>query len=255
MGNPAKEDVETIEDDDPRSQWPKSAKACSITGLTKRTLENKVRSGEAKYVYDSSGDRHFDPEWLDSLNGTVTEKAIEADMTQAVMSDLRKALADMTKANAALLNLATVPAFKAGKLVRAENRALRKRCRQLEEDRVKAIEAFEAALTESHERELARMAATSHQSRLDKGFNALLDQLPNMVNQLSFKKTINDLLGSLSGEQKSVLFELLTPEQLQKLGRIMKQGDSDEKRSPPAKPSDTANGAPSPKAESKGEAS
>lgn len=254
MGNGAKADVETVGDDDPRAQWPKTAKACQLSGLTKRTLENKVRAGEARYVYDSSSERHFDPEWLDEIAGNVTDKAIEADLTASLVTELRRALSDTLKANKDLLTLATVPAFKAGKLVRAENKALRKRCRELEEARVKAIEAFEAALTESHERELARMAAQSHQSRLDKGFDALIGQLPNLVNQLSFKKSIGKLLDSLTGEQKGLLFEMLTAEQLAELSRIMGQKDSDSKRSPSVQPSDKANGASSkPAGETQGE--
>jgi hypothetical protein len=250
MGNPAKDDKPRVSDDDPRAQWPKTAKACTITGMSKRTLENRVRDGSLDYVYDSSGERHFDPESLDAIAGQVTESAVEADLTASLTTELRRALSDTLKANKDLLTLATVPAFKAAKLVRSENKALRKRCRQLETDRVKAIEAFEAALTESHNRELARKQADAHEARLDKGFDALLGQLPNIVNQLSFKKSLGKLFGSLTDDQKGLLFDMLTAEQLAEITRIMGQKDSDSKRSPSAKPSDTANGAPSQPAES-----
>lgn len=248
MAHATKEDIDTVEEDDPRYQWPGNAKAMAITGLSKRTLENRVRDGSLKYVYDTSGNRHFDPESLNEIAGIVevSDKALDVDLATSVMGDLRKALSDMTKANSSLLQLATAPAFTASRMIQKENKALRKRCRQLESDRVKAIEAFEQALTEAHERELARKTAEAHQDRLNKGFDALLGQLPNLVNQLSFKKSINKLFGTLTDEQKGLLFEMLTAEQLAELGRVMGQGDSDKdnpKRSPPAKETDSPNGA------------
>ena len=254
MGNPAKEDKPKVSDDDPRAQWPKTGKACTLTGMSKRTLENRVRDGSLDYVYDSSGERHFDPESLDAIAGQVTEAGVEADLTASLTTELRRALSDTLKANKDLLTLATVPAFKASALLRKENRALRKRCRQLETDRVKAIEAFEAALTESHNRALAAKQAESHEKRLDKGFDALLGQLPTIVNQLSFKKSIGKLFESMTADQKGLLFEMLTPDQLKEITRIMGQKDSDSKRSPSAKQSDTANGASSqPAGETSGE--
>lgn len=242
MANPAKAEIETVTEDDPRSQWPKNGKACTMANLTKRSLENKVRDGSAKYVYDESGQRLFDPEWLNEVAGVVTETDIEADLTKSVTEQLRRALGDMVKSNRDLLTLATVPAFKAAKVVRAENRALRKRCRQLELDRIKSIEAFEAAMTATHDRELAREVARSQEARKDKGFDALIGQLPNLVTQLSGKKSVTSLFESLTVEQKVVLFELLTPAQKAIVARLMKQADSDEKRSPPA-PADPGNGA------------
>jgi len=248
MANAGKAEVETVEDDDPRAQWPKNGKAQTIANLTKRSLENKVRSGEAKYVYDSSGERHFDPEWLNDVAGVVTETDIEADLTKSIFSDLRRALSDMTKSNKDLLSLATVPAFKASRVVRQENRALRKRCRQLEQDRIKSIEAFEAALTATHDRELAREQQRAQEARKDKGFDALIEQLPNLLSQMTGKKKISGLLESLTDEQKAVLFELLTPAQLKVVSSIMTQAGSDEKRSPPGKVTDSPNGASSHKA-------
>jgi hypothetical protein len=243
MANAAKEEIETVGDDDPRAQWPKNAKACTMANLTKRSLENKVRDKSAKYVYDSSGERHFDPEWLQEVSGVVTETDIEADVTKHVIEQLRRALSDTVKSNKDLLTLATVPAFKAARVVRQENRALRKRCRQLELDRIKSIEAFEAAMTATHDRELAREVARSQEARKDKGFDALIGQLPNLVSQMSGKKKVSGLLESLTTEQKAVLFELLTPAQLKIVTTLMTQADSDEKRSPPAKGTDSPNGA------------
>ena len=250
MAHGTKDDIDRVDDDDPRAQWPRSAKACDIAGITKRTLENRVRDGTLKYVYDSSGERRFDPECLNEVAGIVSDKEIDANIAMSVMTDLRRALGDMVKANKDLLTLATVPAFKAGKLIRAENRALRKRCRELEEARVAAIEAFEAALTEAHEREMARAAAEAHQQRLNKGFDTLMNQIPNLMSQLSFKKSIDKLFAGMTSEQKELLFEMLTPEQLAEIGRIMGQRDSDSKRSPARGQSDSdTNGVSSHKAE------
>jgi hypothetical protein len=233
MANAAKKDIVTVDDDDPRSQWPKNAKAQVIANLSKRSLENKVRDGTAVYVYDSSGERHFDPEWLNEVSGTVSDADIEADLTKSVTEQLRRALSDMVKSNKDLLTLATGPAFKAARVVRQENRALRKRCRQLETDRIKSIEAFEAAMTATHDRELARETQRAQEARKDKGFDALMGQLPNLVSQMSGKKKVMGLLDSLSDEQKIVLAQLLSPKQMQVLASLMQQANSDTPRDEP----------------------
>jgi len=243
MANASK-DKPTVEDDDPRYQWPKTAKACAIAGISKRTLENEVRRDAIEYVYDSSGERHFDPEKLAEFAGTVSEASVEADKEVSVTEQLRRALADMVKSNKELLTLATGPAFKAIRLVKSENKALRKRCRQLEIDRIKGIEAFEQAMTSTHDRELAREQARAADARKDRGFDALLEQLPNLVTQMTGKKKVSGLLESLSDEQKSVLFELLTPAQMKIVASLMQQADSDSKRSPPGRGTDSPNGVP-----------
>lgn len=248
MANASKPEIETVEDeDDPRLLWPKNGKALTMGNLTKRSLENKVRTGEAVYIYDSTGERHFDPEWLNQLAGVVTETDVEADLTKSIFADLRRALSDMTKSNKDLLALATGPSFAASKLIKKENKALRKRCRQLESDRIKSIDAYEAALTATHDRELERERIRSQEARKDKGFDILMGQLPELVSQLSGKKKLSGLLETLTTEQKAVLFELLTPAQLQVVTTIMAQVDSDnKKRSPPGKPTDSANGTSQP---------
>ncbi len=243
MANASKSSIETVGEDDPRAQWPSNSKAQVLANLTKRGLENRVRDGSAVYVYGPSGERHFDPEWLAEVSGTVTDASIEADKEVSITEQLRRALSDMVKSNKELLTLATMPAFKAIRLVKSENKALRKRCRELESARIKSIETFEAAMTATHDRELQREQQRAADARKDKGFDALLDQLPNLVSQMTGKKKVSGLLESLSDEQKAVLFELLTPAQMKIVATLMSQVDSDSKRSPPVKGTDSPNGA------------
>ncbi len=99
MANASKADIDTVEDNDPRWRWPKNAAVLTATGMSKRRLENLVRTGSARYVYDTTGDRHFDPEWVNEVSGVVEEIAVEADLTASVMADLRRALGDMVKSN------------------------------------------------------------------------------------------------------------------------------------------------------------
>lgn len=228
MPKPEKDSVETIKPDDPRNEWPGTAKALAMTGLSQRTLENMVRTGAVHYVYDEAKNRKFNPDSLAEVAGVVSEKATENELTTAIVAESRKTIKDLSEANAKLLRLATSPAFRAMRILKNENAALRARCSELETKHLQNIEAFEAALNESHKRELERVQAEAREKRYDAGFNKLLEQVPSIVEQVTFKRTIDSLLTTLTPDQQGLLFEMLTDQQKALLMRIMKQRGSAE---------------------------
>ncbi len=227
MAHATKDDVETIGDEDPRFRWPRTNEAAKMAGITKRTLEYMVRKGEVQYVYDSSGERHFDPSGLKENAGTILADDVELDLTKATWDLVRRTNSDLVKANGDLLRLATDPAFKLIDALTKELEAVRGRYDALQAKYMASIEAFESALTTSHERELSRVQAAAQEGRKDMGFKMALDQLPNLIAQMTFKKSIDGLFESLTPDQTSVLFELLTDKQKAVVMTIMKQRSSE----------------------------
>jgi hypothetical protein len=223
MAHGTKEGVDTVDTDDPRYRWPQTLEAAKMAGVSKRTLENLVRSGKVGYVYDDSGERHFDPEGLRLHAGVVSDADVELDLTKATWELVRRTNSDLVKANSDLLKLATEPSFKLIAALQAELEAVRNRYDALQAKYIASIDAFEAALTTAHERELAREQARAQDARKDMGFKMALDQLPNLVAQLTFKKSIDGLFESLTPEQTAVLFDLLTEKQKAVVMTIMKQ--------------------------------
>lgn len=240
MPGPSKDSIETISVNDARMNWPQSVKALHMTGVSKRTLENMVRSGQVRYVYDPSGNRLFDPESLQEAAGIVNDSDIDADLSKVVIEQARRSIKDLTEANQKMMSLMITSQAKVTNVLRRENRALRGRCRELEKRELENIEAFEAALTASHERELARTQAEAREKRLDNALNKALEQVPAIIEQLSFKRAIVGFTDSLTAEQQGLLFEMLTPKQLETLGKIMSQKDSSNKaRSPSGSQTDS----------------
>lgn len=226
MGHGTKEDIENIDEDDSRNQWPKTSKAATMGGMTKRTLENLVRNNQAKYVYDTSGERHFDPSWLQEQSGTVSDKELDNDLTKETFELLARANKDLQRHSSELLKLVPSAQYRTNRVLRLENRNLRKRYDELHDKYMKSIDAFEAALTTSHERELARMQAQANEDRKSRGFDTLLAQVPHLVAQLSFKQAIDKFMGSFSAEQSAVLLELMTDEQKAMFAGIMRQREA-----------------------------
>lgn len=223
MGHGTKEDIENIDEDDPRNQWPKTSKAATMGGMTKRTLENLVRNNQAKYVYDTSGERHFDPAWLQEQSGTVSDKELDNDLTKETFELLARSNKDLQRFSSELLKLVPSSQYRTNRVLRLENKSLRQRYDALHAKYMASIEAFENALTVSHERELARMQAQANEDRKSKGFDTLLAQVPHLVAQISFKQAIDKFMGSFSADQYAVLFELMTDEQKAMFAGIMKQ--------------------------------
>lgn len=223
MAHGTKDEVDSVDEDDPRYQWPKTSKAATMGGMSKRTLENMVRKGEARYVYDASGERHFDPEWLQEQSGTVSDKELDNDLTKETFELLARSNKDLQKFSSELLKLVPSAQYRTNRLLRIENKALRAHNEKLQAKYLQAIEAFESALTLSHERELQRMQAQANEERKSKGFDTLMGQVPNLIAQISFKQAIDKFMGSFTPDQYEVLFELMTEEQKALFGTIMKQ--------------------------------
>lgn len=229
MAHGTKGDVESIDEDDPRYQWPKSSKAATMAGISKRTLENMVRKGEAKYVYDQGGERHFDPAWLTEQSGTISDKELDNDLTKETFELLARSNKDLQRFSSELLKLVPSAQYRTNRLLRIENKTLRAHNEKLQGKYLQAIEAFESALTLSHERELQRMQAQANEDRKSKGFDTLMGQVPNLIAQISFKQAIDKFMGSFSPDQYSVLFELMTDEQKALFASIMGQKNAADK--------------------------
>lgn len=223
-----KGDIETIVDDDERMAWPNTAQVCTRFDVSRPALENLVRRGQVEYVYDEKKERHFDPESVKEAVGivTLTEAEIQGDLTKSTFELLAKTNKDLSKANSELLKLATEPAYRVIDSLQKENQDLRAECGALRQKYIDGLEAFEGALNESHARELARASAMANEARKDKGFDTLLGQVPNLLSQLTMKKAAVGLFSSLSDAQKAVLFELLSPDQLQVVLKMMGQTQS-----------------------------
>lgn len=221
MANGTKEDVERIDEDDPRYLWPTTSQAVNKLGVHKRTLENMVRRGEIRYVYDTKGDRHFNPEDLSvAADKPVTDKVVEAEVETSTIGALESLVKTLLKANEGLLKLATDPAKAFTDII---VNALEKQ--QLAYERLQAkyiagIEAFEAALNNQAERELEKQKQTSQDERMNKALDKGLEQLPAIVAGLANRKAVSGFLNTLTDEQKGYLFDMLTPAQLELLGKL-----------------------------------
>lgn len=226
MAHGTKDDIDTVGDEDPRSKWPKTAEAAKMAGVSKRTLENMVRSGSVDYVYDESGERHFNPSSLRENAGVISDADVEVEISKLTFDAMRRTNTDLVKANGDLLRLATEPHFKLVDSLQKELENMRTRYETLQGKYLSAIEAFESALTTKHERDLAIAEAKAKEARLDAGFNMAIGQLPNLIAQLTFKSSIDKLFKSFTPEQTSVLFDLLTPEQKAVVMNLMKQPSS-----------------------------
>lgn len=227
MPKNTKDDIRTVSEDAPEYSWPTTAKACELAGISPRQLENLVRTGRVHYVYDRSKDRHFDPESLANAAGVVLNtEEIKADLMASVLSESRRSIKDLSESNAKLLRLATGPAFRVIRALRQENTALRAEAEAIRTKYLSAIDSFEKALDNSHQRELERVKAESREKRLDTGWERLMEQVPSIIEQLTFKKGISGFLSSLTADQMMLLKDMLTTEQLSFVMRLMGQKGS-----------------------------
>lgn len=231
-----KEGIDTVGSDDERYKWPRSVEAAKMAGVSKRTLENLVRNGQVSYVYDESGERHFDPSTLRENAGTVSDADVELDLTKSTYELLARANKDLQRFVDNLLKHDTERGEKVTLSLQRQIDQLSARYETLQERYIKSLDAFEAALTTAHERELARLEAQGKETRKGQAFDLAMSQLPTVLAQFARGKTngvstsIDTLLASLTAEQKALLFEMMTDEQKTILATIMKSSNPQSKK-------------------------
>lgn len=198
----ASNELDDDEEGDP-TEWPTRARAAKILGLSTRTVDRMVQSGELK-TRMVRGVKRFSPRSLD-------ECSVEHDGNAEFIETARlqnKAVETANEQNLKLWSLVFKPSEELLKLAMVENAALRVRITELEDKQVEVLEAYEKALTFQHERHLEELRVAGQQQRLDKAIDLITPHIPTLVGQLTRPAKLDALLTKLTPDAILALFEV-----------------------------------------------
>ena len=235
-------DPETIDTEDPRQTWPNATKAAKVLGVSKTKFEKLAKEVELEYVLTADGERLFNPTKITEYTGIYDDEQLEqAKVVNKHLLDTTKMLCERLEK---VLKLSTDPADKVITHLLEDNKNLREKYGELQTKYIEGIEAFESALTQAHEREMAAAVQKTRDERMGKVLDVALGMAPELVAQamsaVGKKAAFSKLTNSLSEEQLTMLMLMVNDEQKQILKDILgKRAEDAAKAADSQTPKDT----------------
>lgn len=163
---------------DPRTEWPTRRKAAVVLGVSVRTVDRMVVSGELKPV-TVEGIKRFDPSELEASDCENPNGDF-----QPIIDSLTDAVKKTTEHTEAFFKMVHEPAKELLTILKAEVADLRTENGKLRESHLETVESYEVLLSASNERELSRKESEARIKRGDQAFDLFMGLAPQLANQL-----------------------------------------------------------------------
>lgn len=227
-----------------KTLWLTRHRAANKIGVSVRTLDRMVTQGELHPEY-IEGVRRFSPKDLDSVDNAAGSEAELKEIIETINDSLKIAQNHAKDAIALVLPNAQ----KIIDALSADNNILRGRNAELLDKHAEIVGAYEKILSEANEREIKRAKALAVDKRLDQGWDMVMQQAPQLFDQILRSGKAKRLIKSLDSDQLETLQRsgFLTPEQIELVVDIRNEvkpnvkpvetpstGDSEKKENPNA---------------------
>lgn len=229
---------EELDGSEPTEDWPDRKQVAMRLGVSQMTVRRLEKSGllkPHKLPGSRGGKIVFNPDEVMGVNGSDTPTIEEMSSQTLVQASVNLARQSGGHAER-LLQLVEEPAAKLLEMALDENKSLRERLRQMEEDRIALFEMMEKARSQEHERQLEQLRWASADERKNVMLKFIVDNGPKLTQQIvasgqapELLNSITGLAKSLSDEQVGSLMSILNPDQANALGNLLTAAGKQEK--------------------------
>lgn len=163
---------------DPRTEWPTRRKAAVMLGISVRTIDRMVVSGELKPI-TLEGIKRFDPHELEASDCENPNGDF-----QPIIDTLNDTIKKTTEHTEAFFKMVNEPAKELLTILKTEVTDLRAENKTLRDKHLETVESYEVLLSASNERELSRRESEARIKRGDQAFDLFMGLAPQLANQL-----------------------------------------------------------------------